>query len=193
MIPKFKIIFQYIIISAVLLLLLCPPLHSARIEGVDFDNSCMLNGKTATLRGTALLRYMFVIKAYVGAFYLKENVLSENALENVERRIVLHYFHGISAEDFAEATTEMIEKNIPPDRFSALQPKIRELNALYRDVSPGDEYTATYIPAVGTELALNGRPLGVVPGAEYSAAFFSIWIGEDPIDNGFRDRLLGNR
>jgi hypothetical protein len=119
------------------------------IEGVDFDNSAVVNGKKTTLRGTGLLRYMIFIKAYVGAFYLNEDFSNKDALGNVERRLVLHYFHAISAEDFADATTEIIEQNVSSDRFRVLQPQIRQLNNLYKDVEPGDEYTATYIPGLG--------------------------------------------
>jgi hypothetical protein len=166
-------------------------IHAAQIEGVDFKDSVIINGQKATLRGTGLLRYMIVIKAYVGAFYLREGIKAKDALGDAERQLVLHYFHAIPAEDFADATTEMIKKNVTIARFNALQPQIAQLNALYKDVKPGDEYIATYVPGVGTELALNGESLGVVAGAEYSAAFFSIWIGKNPIDKGFRDRLLG--
>ena len=186
--PKlYKIIFLF----AFVLFLSCSSVYGAVIEGVNFDNSVIINEKKATLRGTALLRYMIFIKAYVTAFYLHENFSKKDALGNVERRIVIHYFHAISADDFAEATTEMIEKNVSPDRFSVLQPQIRQLNDFYKDVEPGDEYTATYIPGIGTEMALNGKALGVVPGEEYSAAFFSIWIGKNPVDKGFRNQLLG--
>ncbi len=170
---------------------LASPLHAAQIEGVNFEETAVISGKTATLRGTSLLRYMLLIKAYVGAFYLEKGVSSNDALTDVPRRLVLHYFHAIPAEDFATATTEMIKKNVSYSRFRALQPEIAQLNALYKDVNPGDEYRATYIPGIGTELALNGAVLGVVPGAEYSAAFFSIWIGKNPIDKGFRNNLLG--
>jgi len=191
MVSKLHLMFKPIALFLILFLLLSSPLYGARIEGVNFKNNVLINGQNATLRGTGLLRYMVFFKAYVGAFYLKEGVSTENALANTERQLVLHYFHPISAEDFAEATTEMIEKNVTPERFSALQSEIRQLNDLYQDVKPGDEYTATYIPGVGTELALNGKPLGIVPGTEYSAAFFSIWIGKNPIDKGFHDKLLG--
>lgn len=161
------------------------------IEGVSFDPRATVNSEVLTLRGVALLRYMVFIKAYVGAFYLQQDTEIENVFGNVERRLVLHYFHGISAKDFAEATAEMIRKNVPSDRFLVLEPKIEQMNALYRDVEPGDRYAATYIPGKGTELALNGRPLGVVEGGEFSAAYFSIWIGKNPIDEGFRNKLLG--
>ena len=177
--------------TLVLILLISPSLHGAQIEGVNFEDTAVISGKTATLRGTGLLRYMLFIKAYVGAFYLENGISSSDALTDVPRRLVLHYFHAIPGEDFATATTEMIKKNVSYSRFRALQPEIAQLNALYKDVKPGDEYRATYIPGIGTELALNGTVLGVVPGAEYSAAFFSIWIGKNPIDKGFRNNLLG--
>ncbi len=177
--------------TLVLILLISPSLHGAQIEGVNFEDTAVISGKTATLRGTGLLRYMLFIKAYVGAFYLEKGISSSDALTDVPRRLVLHYFHAIPGEDFATATTEMIKKNVSYSRFRALQPEIAQLNALYKDVKPGDEYRATYIPGIGTELALNGTVLGVVPGAEYSAAFFSIWIGKNPIDKGFRNNLLG--
>jgi len=174
-------------------LIISTPAYGAQIEGVTFDDAAVVNGKTLPLRGVGLLRYMIFIKAYVGAFYMDKNISSDQVFSDVEKQLVLHYFHAISAEDFADATTEMIEKNVSPERFSALRPRIDALNALYRDVKPGDRYTATYIPGQGTSLALNDTVLGTVPDAEYANAFFAIWIGESPIDKKFRDQLLGKR
>lgn len=94
---------------------------------------------------------------------------------------------------FAGATREMIEKNVSPDRFSSLLPKIEEFNALYRDITPGDRYTAAYIPETGTRLWLNDKILGGVEGGSFAAAFFAIWIGQNPVDADFRDRMLGTR
>jgi hypothetical protein len=63
---------------------------------------------------------------------------------------------------------------------------------LYVDVQPGDRYSLTYIPGRGTELALNGEPRGVIEGAEFAAALFSIWIGREPIDKSFKNQILGS-
>lgn len=46
-----------------------------------------------------------------------------------------------------------------------------------------DRYSLTYMPGVGTELALNDNPLGVIDGADFAAAYFRIWLGDHPIDN----------
>ncbi|MEZ4602708.1 MAG: chalcone isomerase family protein [Desulfobacterales bacterium] len=133
---------------------------------------------------------MLFIKAYVGAFYLEKGISSSDALTDAPPAGPA-LFSRDSGGRFCNRHHGNDQKNVSYSRFRALQPEIAQLNALYKDVKPGDEYRATYIPGIGTELALNGTVLGVVPGAEYSAAFFSIWIGKNPIDKGFRNNLLG--
>jgi hypothetical protein len=49
----------------------------------------------------------------------------------------------------------------------------------------------TYIPGRGTELALNGEPKGVIKGADFAAAVFSIWLGPKPINTSFKEQILG--
>jgi hypothetical protein len=71
-----------------------------------------------------------------------------------------------------------------------LHGQIEQVNAIYHDVEPGDRYSLTYLPGVGTELALNGEPRGVIEGAEISAALFAIWIGRRPLDEPLREQLL---
>lgn len=167
------------------------PANAARIEGVFFNDRYKAGGKMLTLRGVALLRYMVFIKAYVGAFYLDRNYPNRDAFKDVTKRLALQYFHAIPAKDFADSTMVMIEKNVSAQEFKTLRPLILKMNALYRDVQPGDRYVATYMPGVGTTLSLNDKVLGTVPGLAFANAFFSIWIGKHPIDKGFRDHLLG--
>lgn len=167
---------------------------AAGAQEPDFPGQKSIDGHTLSLRGTAILRYMVFIKAYKGALYLQESKTSDQALdEKAARCLVLHYFQDIGADDIAAATREMIKKNVDPDRFASLLPKIEKFNELYRGIKPGDRYTAAYTPESGTRLWLNDKLLGGVEGASFAAAFFAIWIGENPIDETFRDRLLGER
>mgnify|MGYP006288554709 FL=1 len=167
------------------------PAGAAEIEGVTFEDEISVDGTVLKLQGTALLKHLVVIKAYLGALYLPKDISAEKVLTDVPRALVLHYFHEIPAADFAKATTKMIEKNVDKAEFEKLKPRIEQLNALYETVSPGDEYQAAYIPGVGTSLTLNGDELGVVPGARFARAYFAIWLGENPISKSFRDRLMG--
>jgi len=59
-------------------------------------------------------------------------------------------------------------------------------------VEPGDRYALADRPDIGTELSKNGRPLAVIPGADFAAAYFSMWLGERPIDLSLRESLLGS-
>jgi hypothetical protein len=177
------------------ILVLSWAVHSkaAQIEGVEFKDTHVMNDYTLTVRGVGLLRYMVFIKAYVGAFYMDQNHPASRVFEDVPKQLELHYFHAIPASDFAKSTRIMMGKNVTTEQFEKIRPQLEQMNALYRDVQPGDRYTATYIPGAGTELALNGDALGVVPGFEFANAYFSIWLGEHPIDKGFRDHLLGKK
>jgi hypothetical protein len=65
-------------------------------------------------------------------------------------------------------------------------------NALYSDVQPGDRYSLTYIPGRGTELALNGEPIGMIQGADFAAAIYAMWLGEKPMNKSFKRQLMGS-
>jgi hypothetical protein len=85
----------------------------------------------------------------------------------------------------------MMEKNVDKATIERLRPQIDYHNSLYEDVEPGDRYALTYIPGRGTELALNGEPKGIIEGADFATALFSIWIGQKPIDESFKQQIMG--
>lgn len=164
----------------------------ARVSPQDrFERQFQYEQIDFQLRGTALLKYLVFIKAYSGALYLPETISASRLFDSVPKRLTLEYHVSIRANDLAKATTAMIQKNVDDQVFRALKHRIDQLNRLYRDVGPQDRYSLTYIPDLGTELALNGTPLGVIPGDDFSNAVFSIWLGTNPIDEPFRDQLLG--
>ena len=168
------------------------PVKTVDIDGVPFAKMHAHPDGDLTLRGGAVLRYMIFIKAYVGAFYLPDGADHQQALGAVPRRLELSYFHVISADDFAKATRKKIADNLSPESMAAMAERIDAFNALYRDVQPGDRYALTYIPGQGTELSLNGQVLGHIPGDDFAAAVFAIWIGPRPIDDDFKTALLGS-
>ena len=179
------------LILTMLLIFSVNNLHAAQIDGVDFKDIYSSTSGSLNLRGLSILNYMVVIKAYAGALYLKPSTSSDQALSAAPRIIELYYFHKISADDFRESTIEMIKKNTDSAEFRRIENQLNTFNTFYRDVVPGDRYRAEYTPENGTTLYLNGRAMGTIKGDEFSRAFFSIWIGKNPIDKKFRDRLLG--
>ena len=77
--------------------------------------------------------------------------------------------------------------------LAKLRSRIDLFNAAYRDIKPGDRYALTYQPGKGTELSFNGEPLVTIEGADFAAAYFSIWLGHKPLDDNLKKALLHKR
>jgi hypothetical protein len=183
-----KILFA-LFVAAVFLI--APQVNSAEIEGVYFEDSVNVDGTELTVRGAGLFRYLGFLKAYVGALYVEEGVPTDAVLEDTAKRLEIEYFYAIKGEDFGPATDKVIVKNTDLKTIERLRPKIDYHNSLYEDVQPGDRYSLTYIPGKGTELALNGNPIGSIEGADFASAIYAMWLGEDPMNKSFRKQLLG--
>lgn len=173
------------------LISLTTTLRSAEIDGVVFKDKLPVSSYILPLRGYAVLNYMLVIKAYAGAFYIGSGIPADMALSETPKILELYYFHKISADDFKKSTIAMIKKNTKPDEYIRISADLEKFNSFYKNISPGDRYRAEYYPGSGITLYLNSKPLGTINNSEFAKAFFSIWIGSNPIDKKFRDILLG--
>ncbi len=179
------------ILLAGLILLLPAPGLAGEIEGVRFAEQREIADTPLRLQGLGLLRYRVVFKGYVAAFYLGEGVEPTAALGDVPRRLEIEYFWSIPADAFAEATVEGVKRNVDAATYERLADRIEQMNGLYQGVEPGDRYAITYVPGVGTQLALNGEVRGSIEGADFASALFSIWLGDRPLDGSLKRKLLG--
>ena len=168
-------------------------LMAAQIEGVSFREQVQIGRTHLVLNNVALMRYQYVIKAMVAGLYLGEGVKPQDTLSDVPKRLEIHYFWDLAAKDIVDASEKLLEQNVPASRLKAIRDQIAQMNSLYENVKAGDTYTLTYIPGVGTELALNGKKKGMVAGADFALAYFTIWFGKKPMDIAMRDELLKQR
>ncbi|MGH7965845.1 MAG: chalcone isomerase family protein [Candidatus Binatia bacterium] len=178
------------IVCVVLWLTVAETSRAAEIEGVTFADRYQAGETTLVLNGVGLLRYRVFFKGYVAALYLGEGVRPKDVLSDVPKRLELEYFWAIKGPDFGKAGDTLLADNVPAAILASLRPRLDRINALYTDVKPGDRYSLTYIPGVGTELALNGQPRGVIEGADFAAAYFAIWLGKKPLDGSLKSQLL---
>ena len=170
-----------------------PRAHALTIEKVTFADSIQVGPAKLSLHNAALLRYLKFIKAYVAALYLPEGVKTEDVLSDVPKRLELNYLVSIKGPDFGKGAEPTLKLNQTPAELARLRSRIDRINAIYRDVKPGDRYALTYLPGRGTELALNGTPLTVIEGADFAAAYFGIWLGRASIDDKLKRDLLKGR
>jgi hypothetical protein len=184
---------QAIALSIILTIAVVPSLAagSVSVGDVVFSETVRVADTQLKLKGAAVLRYLSIFKAYAGAFYLPPGALSWSGGGDVPCRLELSYYRAIKAEDFDRATRKKVADNVDAATYNMLAERLDRFNALYRDVKPGDRYALNYAPGLGTELTLNGESLGRIPGADFAAAVFAIWLGADPIDEQFKAALLG--
>lgn len=158
-------------------------------RGERFERVVDENGQRYTLIGSGVFRYM-VWNAYAGAYYQLEGDTQPQPLGNQPRRLELAYFHAIKASDFAEATEETLRDTLTLYEFTQIEAPLEQLNQRYSDVVPGDRYLLSW-DGTQLRLALNGEVLFAEDNAELASAMFSIWLGERPLGEDFRDALLG--
>ena len=182
--------FVCIIIALIAMTFILPQSEAAEVNGINFDDQYAAGDTILKIRGAGLLRVMVFAKVYVSALYLPEDCASKMVLSDVPKRLEVEYIRSIAGNDFGRVTNKKISENVDLQTYERLRPRIEYHNSLYQDVQPGDRYSLTYIPGKGTELALNGEPQGVIEGADFAAAVFSMWLGSKPISESLKKDLL---
>ena len=179
-----------VIFALIAIILILPAGEAAEVNGINFNDEYVAGATVLKIRGAGVLRVMAFVKVYAGVFYLPEDTPSNMVLDDVPKRLEVEYFRSIAGHEFGLVTHKKISENVDPQTYERLRPRIEYHNTMYQDVQPGDRYSLTYIPGKGTELALNGVSKGVVEGADFAAALFSIWLGPKPISESFKKDLL---
>lgn len=175
------------------LCLVALPQNAVASKGLatDFDDTFETGAAMLSLSGVGVLKYLGFIRIYNGALYLPPDLDSKYALQDVPKRLEVKYLRSFKAGDFGAATIAGMRRNVDPATFSRLEGRIDKHNRLYPDIQTGDRVSLTYLPSIGTEVAVNGVAKGTIPGADFAKALFSLWLGDKPFDAGFKRALLG--
>lgn len=182
-----------LVLIGTLLALVAIPCQSAEIKDVPFKDQVTVNGVELQLSGVAVLKWALLFDVYAGGFYLPKDVSGRQWTTDVPKKLELSYFRDIEAKGFADASDKLLRENLESSAYQALSARLQTFYSFFQDVQAEDRYSINYLPDNGTELRLNGQVLGSVPGHDFAVAYFGIWLGENPINKTFRDRLLGAR
>lgn len=177
------------LLLAGLLLMPLAMASSVTEKGEAFERTVEEYGQRYSLIGSGVFRYM-IWTAYAGAYYQAAGETQPQPLDDLPRRLELAYFHAIDAPDFAEATTESLKNSLTAYEYSQLEADINAFNRSYQDVEPQDRYVLSW-DGDALRLVLNGETLFEGGNAELASAMFGLWLGERPLNDDFRDALLG--
>ena len=183
-------LFKKLWLVVVMLVAMTGLAQALEIKGVRFSDTVVVGQSELELNGVAVLKWAMLFDVYAGALYLPKGVPGQSWSNDIPKRLELSYFREIEGKGFAEASDKLLQDNLLPAEYQALEKRLQTFYRFFRDIKPGDRYSINYFPEKGTELRFNENPLGHVPGADFAAAYFGIWLGDEPISKGFRDRLL---
>ncbi|NJR43075.1 MAG: hypothetical protein HC767_10860 [Akkermansiaceae bacterium] len=138
----------------------------------------------------ATFQWKSILKVYDIALHLGAGESPKKLFTDIPMRLHLKYHRAFTAAEIIKGGNTLLKRNVDAATLATLNGRLNRLNAAYRNVKPGDSYTLTYTPKIGTTLRLNGKPLAEIPGHDFAAAYFRIWLGEDPISKPLRDKLL---
>jgi hypothetical protein len=166
-------------------------LHAASLAGVSLPDTVQVGSTTLVLNGLGL-RKKFVVKVYVAGLYLQQKSSDPGAIINTDapKRIVMHFVHGVSKKQIADAFEESFNNNTP-DATKTMKADIERLLGALEPLKEGDQMVFTYVPGTGTTLAINGKDKLTLAGPALAPVLFSVWLGPKPPNADLKKGLLG--
>ena len=110
-------------------------------------------------------------------------------LTSPEFALDLSYQKSFSGASIANSSADEMKRIGVPDTQAAMWGK--ELAGFLPDVESGQTLTAIYIPKQGTVFYHDGKRIAQIPGADFSKAFFGIWLDPKTSAPKLRAELLG--
>ena len=106
----------------------------------------------------------------------------------------MYVLRELTDEVMLQAFNYVISENNTPAEMHALEPQLKELNAIFRavgDVKKGDLVELNYIPDSGTQIVVNGVQKGNIAGAVFNRALLKVWLGDKPSQPSLKQKMLG--
>ncbi len=183
--------YRFLKVSLLVLFFYYPASCPAKTVGpVDFVETKDIKGTQLILNGAGLKKFIN-FKVVAVALYLPKGEAPQNVLNEIPKHLEVVYLLSIPKAELDRATEHGIQKNVDPLEFKRLKSRIEQMNSYYQDVTNGDRIGVSYLPPTGTIVSFNGRVRGIVKGEDFARAFFSIWIGNNPVDKIMKRKLLG--
>lgn len=110
--------------------------------------------------------------------------------DSAEFALDIKYQKSFSGASIASRTADEMKNIGVSEAQSAIWGK--ELAAILPNVEPGQTLTGVYSPKQGTTLFYDGKKIAQIPGADFSKAFFGIWLDSKTSVPKLRAELLGN-
>ena len=159
--------------------------------GVKMPDTITVEGKTLKLNGIGLRKKM-LFKVYVAGLYVETPTTDAAKLVSADevKSITLHVLRSLSGNQIGEAISDGFWHN-SKSQMGVLTDRLQKLTGMFPAVVEGDQIVLTYVPGKGTSVSAKGQAKGVIEGKDFADALFSVWLGQNPVQDDLKKALLG--
>ena len=141
----------------------------------------------ATLAGSTRMRF-FGLNIYDARLWVtpgfKPATFGQHAFA-----LELAYLRGLSGSAIAQRSLDEMRRSGPIAADTA-ERWLAAMNAAFPDVKAGDRITGLHTPGQGARFWFNGQSRPAVKDADFSRAFFGIWLADTTSEPRLRTELL---
>lgn len=179
------------LVTLALALLVATPALARKFEGVNLPETVTVEGKELKLNGAGL-RKKFVFSVYVAALYLENPSRQASEVINSDqpKQVVMVMLRDLDKKSIVDAIREGFQKNAG-EKLPALKERLDKFAASVPDVKKGDNLTITYVPGEGTTVTSKTGKAAKVEGKDFADALFSVWLGQNAVQDSLKDGMLG--
>ncbi len=162
-----------------------------------FEPTLQVQGTPLVLNGAGT-RYKTFFKVYDMGLYTAKKVSTPEALLALPgpKRLQFAALRELPGTDLGLLFIKSMSENTPKEtvqKHSISTSRLIEIFSGKSKLLPGDTFAMEYLPNIGTQFYIVGKPQGAPVGdAEFFNMVLKIWVGNSPADNLLKDALLGN-
>jgi len=171
---------------AVVALALCTAGEVVRADAVPSRVAALIS--QAQLAGEGELRWLG-LKVYTAQLFSGPGGLKFDRISDQQMALELRYLTSLKSETIAESSAQEIERMGFGDAARRTR-WLTEMRQVFPNVQRGDRLTGVVEPGRGTRFFLNDKPLGQIEDAEFSNAFFAIWLDARTRAPSLRESLM---
>jgi hypothetical protein len=179
---------------SIAVLLLSGAAGAAELADVTLPDRVTVGETELQLNGLGLREAsMLKVDVYVAGLYLEETssdpstILASDQIKRIHMDFV---YKKVATKKITKAWIDGIEANVP-DEADALAASLDQLNAWMEEMVKGDTMTFTSIPGKGLEVVVKEQRKGLIEDPAFAKAFWSIFLGPEPPNEGLKTGLLG--
>lgn len=167
--------------------------NAREIAGVMVQETVQNDNGTVLQLNGAGIRSKFFFDIYVAELYMEHpsNVADKVINDAGRKRITMQFLYDeVGKDKLIEGWNEGFSGNTKAEEMARLQTRINQFNSMFVDVKKGDQIVLDFIPDKGTVVTIAKQEKGVIPGKDFNDALLRIWLGDKPVSEGLKEKML---